>query len=410
MSDLARRLRPLLPAAVLAAAVLILFGRILLSSDFILSAAGEDLDGYYVGMRQFGFSELKRGNLALWNPLLFSGAPYFANFESALLYPPNWLHMLLSPARAINLGIALHAFMAGLFTFLWRRRRGSSELAALLSGLIYMLSGPYFMHVFPGHLSNLCVMAWVPLLFLALDAWFDTSDPGWCLLGAFVVTMQILAGHPQYVYYTAMGAALYAFLRLHREPGGIRLALGAAAMYAGAALLSAVQLLTGVQALSELTRGVGSQHHFARTFALAPENLLTLLAPNLFGDMLALPYFGRWHLWEQSLFVGVTGLVLAAIGAAGADKKGRRPELAMAAAAVFLALGSTRRSTTSSTPTSPATPCSGARRSSSSSRGCSWPRWPGWASTACAAGGAGPSRRPRGRGRSERCSPRRGPG
>lgn len=197
MSDAAlRRLRPYLPAAGYAAVVLFLFGGILLSRDFILSAAGEDLDSYYVGMRQFGFSQLARGNLPLWNPLIFGGTPYFGNFESALLYPPNWLHLILSPARAINLGIALHVFLAGFFTFLWRRRAGASEVAAFLAGLIYMLCGPFYMHVFPGHLSNLCVMAWVPLLFLALDAWFATSNPAWCLLGAAVVTMQIFAGHP----------------------------------------------------------------------------------------------------------------------------------------------------------------------------------------------------------------------
>lgn len=334
-----RRLRPYLPVLGYLAVVLALFGSILVSRDFILSAAGEDLDSYYVGMRRFGFDQLARGNLPLWNPLIFGGTPYFGNFESALLYPPNWLHLILPPAPAINLGIALHVFLAGFFTFLWRRRAGAGELAAFVSGLIYMLCGPFYMHVFPGHLSNLCVMAWVPLLFLALDAWFATGDAGWCLLGTFVVTMQILAGHPQYIYYTAMGAALYTFLRTHRAPGGIRLALGVAGMYAGAAALSAVQLMTGLQAVGEMTRGVGSQFHFARTFPLAPESLLTALMPGVFGDMLGLPYFGRWHLWEGSLFVGVAGLVLAALGAAERDSRGRRPELVMVCAALFLALG-----------------------------------------------------------------------
>ncbi|MEQ1918944.1 MAG: hypothetical protein ABL955_07065, partial [Elusimicrobiota bacterium] len=340
MSEAAkRRLRAFLPAAVFLAVVLALFWDIVLSRTFILSAGGEDLASYYVGMRQFGFSQLKQGNLALWNPLIFSGAPYFGNFESALLYPLNWLYLLLPLAPAINLGIALHVFMAGYFTFLWRRYRGTSELGSILSGLLFMLSGPYFLHIFPGHLSNLCVMAWTPLLFLALDGWFATGAMPWCLLGVFTVAMQILAGHPQYVYYTAMAAVLYSGLRLYRDPRALKLGLGAAAMYAGAALLSAVQLLTGIQSIAEMTRGVDSQRHFSGTFSLAPENLLTLLVPNIFGDMMAMPYYGRWHLWEGSLFMGVGGLVLACLGAAVPGKNGRRTELMMVLGALFLALG-----------------------------------------------------------------------
>lgn len=335
-----RRLRAAAPAFVFAAVVLALFWDILLSRDYILSASGEDLTSYYVGMRRFGFDELRRGNLALWNPLIYSGAPYFGNFESALLYPPNWAYLVLPLANAINAGIALHVFMAGYFTFLWRRFRGTSELGSLLSGLIFMLSGPYFLHIFPGHLSNLCVMAWMPMLFLALDGWFDTGEAKWCLLGAFTVAMQILAGHPQYVYYTAMAAALYSLLRLYGHPRWLKLGAGAAAAYAGGALITAVQLLTGLQAVSELTRGVGSQHLFSRTFGLAPENLLTLLVPNIFGDMLRQPYYGRWHLWEGSLFVGVGGLVLACLGATAPRKTGRRAELWTALACLFLAMGS----------------------------------------------------------------------
>jgi hypothetical protein len=334
-----RRLRALVPAAIFLAVVLALFWDILLSPSFVLSAGGEDLTSYYVGMRQFGFSQLRHGNLALWNPLLFSGAPYFGNFESALLYPLNWPYLVLPLARAINIGIALHVFLAGYFTFLWRRYRGTSEAGAILAGLLFMLSGPYFLHIFPGHLSNLCVMAWTPLLFLALDGWFETGKAPWCLLGIFTVAMQILAGHPQYVYYTAMGAVLYSGLRLYREPRALKLGLGAAAMYAGAALLSAVQLLTGLQSVAEMTRGVGSQHYFARTFALAPENLLTLLMPNIFGDMMKMPYYGRWHLWEDSLFMGVGGLVLACLGAAAPGRNGRRTELTMVLCGLFLALG-----------------------------------------------------------------------
>src|ERR1035437_4656288 len=65
------------------------------------------------GWRQFGFDQLRHGNLALWNPHLFSGAPFFGGFQSALLYPPNALFLVLPLGPAINWSIALHVFLAG---------------------------------------------------------------------------------------------------------------------------------------------------------------------------------------------------------------------------------------------------------------------------------------------------------
>ncbi|MGH7740057.1 MAG: hypothetical protein ACREL1_07925, partial [bacterium] len=85
----------------------------------VLSLAGEDLTGQFVWWRQFGFDQLRQGYLALWNPHLFSGAPFFGGFQSALLYPPNWLYLFLPLAFAINFGVALHVFLAGFCTYLW---------------------------------------------------------------------------------------------------------------------------------------------------------------------------------------------------------------------------------------------------------------------------------------------------
>src|SRR5208282_4261617 len=104
---------------------LILFWRFLSpSTHWVLSRDNEDLAGQFLWWRQFGFEELKKGHLALWNPFVYCGEPFFGGFQSALLYPPNWLFMFLPLPFAVNLSIALHTFLAGWFTFLWARNRG----------------------------------------------------------------------------------------------------------------------------------------------------------------------------------------------------------------------------------------------------------------------------------------------
>jgi len=331
---------PLLSAAILAAAALAMFADVLFSgSPAILSRASADLAGQYLSWRAFGFGELSRGNLALWNPHIFLGAPYLGGMQSALLYPPNWIDLLLPLPLAINWGIASHVFLVGLFTCLWSRQRGLAPLAALLAGLLAMFCGAHFLHVSAGHLSNLCSMAWMPLLLLAVDGWLERRGPGWLLLGAAALALQILAGHPQYVAFTAIAVGLYALLRLPSAARRLRAVLGLAAMVLLGTALSAVQLLPALDAARENVRSGGTSYAFAASFSLPPENLLTLVLPYVFGGGTLLDYWGRSYSWETGLFLGVTGSALALLGALAGERSQRRVPAAMALVLLTLALG-----------------------------------------------------------------------
>src|SRR5918992_4165195 len=61
----------------------------------VLGAHNTDLALHFLHWREFGFGELAKGNLALWNPHIFAGAPFFGGMQSALLYPLNWLFLVL---------------------------------------------------------------------------------------------------------------------------------------------------------------------------------------------------------------------------------------------------------------------------------------------------------------------------
>lgn len=305
----------------------------------VLSQAGTDIYQEFLFSRQFGFNELRHGNLPLWNPHLFSGFPFFAGFQPALLYPLNGIFLFLPVEVAINGSIVVHVFLTGLFMYLWIAFRGLTPPAALLAGLLLMFCGAYFPHVYAGHLSNLCTMSWAPLILLAVDAFFERRSLSWVLLGMFAIVMQILAGHPQYVFYTGITVVLYAFLLSLRATRRGQLLLGVAGMYAGGACLGAIQLAPGIAAAAESLRGSGVSYAFVSRFSFPPENLLTLLAPHFFGDMAAMPYWGRFYLWETQLFISITGLAFCLPGAISMEKYSRRISLAMLGLLLLLAFG-----------------------------------------------------------------------
>lgn len=307
---------------------------------WMLGREDTDVAYQFLPWREFGFRELAKGNLALWNPHIFGGAPFFGGMQSALLYPPNWLFMALPVPLAANWGIALNAWLLGTFMYLWTLRRGLHPFAAFVAAAVLMFGAPYFLRIPAGHLTALATMAWTPLVFLAIDGWLAERRARWCLLGMLAVAMQVFAGHPQYVYFSAIVAAGYSLLRLlENRDGRLAAAAGLATICAGGAMLAAVQLLAGVEATSESVRDVPLPFEFAAAFGFPPENLVTLLAPGFFGDGQTLDYWGRWYLWEACAFMGISGLALAAYGMASARIQGQRALLAMTGACVLLAFG-----------------------------------------------------------------------
>ncbi len=327
------------PLGLLALALILAAKALLSGGELVLSSPHEDMALQFLPWRAFGFGELKAGNLALWNPHIFAGIPNLANFETALLYPPNWLHLILPVGQAVNLTIVLHLFGAGLFTYLWCRHSGFSRMAGALAGAMFMLSGPYYLRIYAGHLPPLCVMAWIPAVFWALDGWIATRDTRWCLFGMAAVAMQILGGNPQYLYYTCIASALYLGFNLRGSRGKTVLAGGWAAIYVGAAALAAIQLLPGLDMVGESSRVGGLSILRAGSFSLPPENIITFISPDFFGNLSGFPYFGRTHLWDACLFVGVSGLLLALLGAFHMPGKRGKIAALMVAATLLLALG-----------------------------------------------------------------------
>ncbi|HEV2293172.1 MAG TPA: YfhO family protein [Tepidisphaeraceae bacterium] len=306
----------------------------------VLSFPGSDIILRDLWWYRFGFGELARGHLVLWNPYVFSGAPFFGGLTSGLLYPANWLQFVLPTHVSLNWLYASHVFLAGLFTYACCRNRGLSRPAGVLAGVMFMFAGPMYLHIFAGHAIVVCGVVWLPLVLLALDRLIDGGSRWWSAAGAAGVALQIYGGS-QHFYLGAVVFGLYALLHaVASRPRDwrtrLRPLLAYAAVYALAALLAAAQLFPALEATRESVRAGGVPIAFAASFSLPPENLATLLHPNLYGSVH--DYFGRCFYWEACLFAGVTGLLLAACAAIQPDPR-RRFAATMVIASIVLALG-----------------------------------------------------------------------
>ena len=230
-----------------------LFRKALLGGEVILShPIFLDLTHHIYPFRLFGFGLLARGVIPLWNPYLFCGAPFVANWHSAIFYPLNFVFLALPAHTALNWSIAFHFFLAGALTYAFVRYVGKGRASALVAAVTFTFSGPYVVQLFPGHIFN--PLPWFPLSLLLAEAAARRRSTVYYVLCGIVLALQILAGHPQYMLYCAGGLVLYILYRAACDCRDERRLSPLAFACAGlvililvGASLSAVQLLPGVE-------------------------------------------------------------------------------------------------------------------------------------------------------------------
>ncbi|PCJ57348.1 MAG: hypothetical protein COA73_10870 [Candidatus Hydrogenedentota bacterium] len=328
-------------AAAYAFIALCIFGELLFRTDgTLVSHALSDGSQYFTRMREFGFGELAKGNMPLWNPYIFSGTPFVGAFQTGMFYPFNLVYLVLPISNAFTTDSAWHVFLTGFFMFAWARERGLRVPAAFFAGIVLAYGGACFVRVMAGHITMLQAMSWAPLIFLCIDKLFQRRSLGWILIGTGATTLQILAGHPQTLFMTALAASLYTGLQLLRAENRTRIVITLIPFGIIPPILAAVQLWSGLDVAMESMRSEGVTFDFATSFSFHPENLISLFAPAFFGNMIHNVYWARWAFWDSTVYMGVTGLALAFYGAAYGEKSHKRYLLFLTLLFGVMALGS----------------------------------------------------------------------
>ena len=314
---------------------------------------GYDLFTYFFPAKSYSAAALGRGELPLWNPDLFFGAPFLANVQMAVLYPFDALFGVLEFPRAVAISQWLHLAIgaAGMYA-LCRWGWGLDASGGLIGGLAFAGGGFFGAHM--GHLNQVHAGVWLPwvaLCYLRLAAGIGKWRGGktraaaplvarrplpvpWLVLGGLVVALQLTAGHLQEGYYSlaALGLLALAFTCFPpaRAPRRWAHLPAYGAIVANGGLLAAGQLLPALELAGLSYRRGGVPLEEAVTYAVERTHILETLLPTY------------WSLPSQEVtgYVGVVALPL--IGAALGASPARRQVLGLAAlalAAVTLALG-----------------------------------------------------------------------
>lgn len=216
---------------------------------------------------------LLSGSWPLWNPHIYSGVPFMANLQSALLYPSTYLGLFLDFPWWAWANTWLHTALAGVFMYAFARVLGLSAAAAALSGVAFSLNGNFLLrYPFP---SNIQSYVWLPLILLA---GFKKDLPlrRACLLGAAAMALQFFGGHPQYLLYSLLACALCAALGSGSSRTRWLALLSGCGL--GFLALTAVQLIPAARLALDSVRAAGLGPEWAMAYSLEPRELLVMLA------------------------------------------------------------------------------------------------------------------------------------
>ncbi|MBI3956024.1 hypothetical protein HY339_02110 [Candidatus Gottesmanbacteria bacterium] len=216
--------------------------------------------------------ELKAGRFPLWNPYIFSGTPFFADINLAVLHPFNLLYLVFPPFRALTVGILI-LFLAGStgMYFLGRTLK-LGRFASLVGAVVFGFSGSLV--VYANNIPILQVAVLVPWVMAAWIRYLKSMTGQDLVMFVLVAAFQFFSGHPQFTYYTWLLLALYSWRRLWplAKAGGLVL------------MVSALQLVPFLTFALSSTRA-GADFTFVTTDSVKPLSLIRLILPGIVGNL-----------------------------------------------------------------------------------------------------------------------------
>ncbi len=345
------------------------FWQILFTSAW-MPAGGGDLAPFLYPNYHFAAQQLRQGVLPLWNPHLYSGAPFAADIQSGLFYPLNLVVFLLVPELTyewLEYLAIFHFWLAGLSMYLCLRLiqppatpTSLSPLAAFAGALAFEFSDLFIVHF--GNLNMIAVAAWLPLIFLLYHRSLAQTSPGLAAAAGAVLAIATLAGHIQITLFILLTLGFYTLWHIgftiyddrprseakrdlrfttatHHSPrfAAIRHSLFAILLTLTVTIGLSALLLFPAYEMSRYTPRAELPYAEAAQYSLHPAQLIGLLLPNYFGRDPAL-HWGPWERVETG-YIGVMTLLLALIGGLFYPGRLKGFFVALGVVALLLALG-----------------------------------------------------------------------
>jgi 4-amino-4-deoxy-L-arabinose transferase-like glycosyltransferase len=298
-----------LAIAILVAVPAIVFCAFDLFGGHLLLSGDNLLQNY--PLRVLAGSDLRHGQLPLWDPFVWSGTPLLAGLNAGAFYPLSLLFAVASSPVAWVIGQVFVFSSVGVGTYLLFRSGGTSVLASFLGAFSFTFAGAVASQT-AVHLDMGDGLASLPWALLAVRRIGEDGRWRWALLLGAAFALSVLAGSPEAVLDTAALCLTFAVLMWWSRRGKLRIYTSRIAV--GAVLAIGVTAFVWMPALRFIAHSQrpGGGEYFASEFSFPPYSGILVLVPYLEGgySLFSQPsYFGQSNLEEVAVYVGILPLI-----------------------------------------------------------------------------------------------------
>ncbi len=286
------------------------------------------------------------GQFPFWNPYSNCGAPFLAQWGTMVLYPLSLIYVLLPMPWSLNFFCLVHLWIGGVGMYFVARKWTGATWPAVLAGTAFTFNGITLAALaWPNYVAAIGLFPWVLLTverafspLLLAEAQQGRTGSGRVISAALVSAMQLLTGVPELCVLTWLLVTALWIVRIVQQPASLkRLFLVYSAIVIATAGLVCVQLLPFYELLQNSHRAPGfASEKWSLSFAglgnLVLPRFRTLVTP----EGTAFQY-DQWFL--TSTYIGAPLLVLSFLAWRTRDARARLL-CAVSILSVVLALGS----------------------------------------------------------------------
>ncbi|MFC2149771.1 hypothetical protein ACFLQ8_03620 [Candidatus Auribacterota bacterium] len=274
---------------------------------------------YFYPFYEFAVNSIKEGIIPLWDPLVGCGIPFYENASFPFFYPGIALFYVLPFDLAWNVTFILHFILSGLCMYLFLKKLRLSFYASIFGSIAYNFGGFAFTFLFIN--EHIYPFFWTPLIFLAIEVFFDKPSLRAAALLGLLAGFQCLIGQVVFTFYLLLIAGLYFLFRLmlrYIETKDIKITLKSVALVSVSLiifiLISSPIIFSYAKLMAATSRGANTVlfgglpafkdilGHFNPVRLFAGDGnghpwwlALSVFTPYLFGDCVHQLYWGSYN-------------------------------------------------------------------------------------------------------------------
>ncbi|MBI2404556.1 YfhO family protein [Candidatus Gottesmanbacteria bacterium] len=247
---------------------------------------------------------LQKGELPLWNPYNFAGNFLLAQYDPAVFHPMTWVFLLLPTINAWSIIVFLTPIFATIGMYGFLRTLGLSKSARLFGSLVFAFSGFMIVWWEETYVVSYTALS-LPYILWAIESFRQRPRRITWVILVLLLTISIVSGWFQFTFYGWLFAATFFLIR---KPS--RKVIVMAACAAGVAgMIAGIHLVPGLETMMQSARTSTDAKYLFDLYLLPFSRLLTLLAPDYWGNPGTYNYFGKGFFYERVMFFGIAPLI-----------------------------------------------------------------------------------------------------